>query len=82
MRLDARGGWDYDASMTERRPGTPAKGDRDARLKAAPTGRDARLKAALKANIARRKARAQVLDAEPPPEDPHGDAPLAPPEEN
>ena len=44
--------------------------------------REARLKAALKANIARRKARAQVLDAKPPPEDPHGDEPLAPPEED
>jgi hypothetical protein len=37
--------------MADRRQGTPAKGDRDARLKAA-----------LKANIARRKARAQALE--------------------
>ena len=66
MRLDARGGSHYDPAMTERRPGTPPKGDRDARLKAA-----------LKANIAKRKARAQAIDAEPPSEGQQGDAPRA-----
>ncbi|WP_210530858.1 hypothetical protein [Rubellimicrobium arenae] len=51
--------------MTERRQDKPAKGDRDARLKAA-----------LKANIARRKARAQAVETEPS-EDSQGDAPHA-----
>ncbi|WP_210527288.1 hypothetical protein [Rubellimicrobium arenae] len=65
MRLDATGRPLYDPAMTERRQDKPAKGDRDARLKAA-----------LKANIARRKARAQAVETEPS-EDSQGDAPHA-----
>jgi hypothetical protein len=57
--------------MTERRPGSSTRSDRDARLKAA-----------LKANIAKRKARAQALEPDPPSDRQQGEEPLAPSKED